>query len=66
MGIKQVEIIKVPYGMMSVLAKSHGTSVQTVYDALNFRSESEKAALIRKDAIENFCGQMMTINKITK
>lgn len=66
MAYKKVKEVRVPYGQMSEIAKHFGITYQAVYNALRFLSESERAAMIRKEAIENYGGQLISVNKKTR
>lgn len=66
MAYKKVEMIKVPYGKMNEIAKHFGVTYQTVYDALHFTTHSERALIIRKEAIENYRGQLVPLYKKTR
>lgn len=65
MAYKSVQQIKVPHGQSLKLAKHFGVTIQTVRNALKFIYESELAASIRKEAIENYGGKKVTLNEKT-
>ena len=51
------EIIKVPANCIADIAKAHGNVTrQTVYNALAYRSFSDTAEHIRKEAVELYGG----------
>ena len=54
--IQKKKIIKVPTNCILQLAKTHGVTRAAVYNALGFRSNSEQASVIRKEALELYGG----------
>lgn len=59
MTIEQQEISQFRFGTVAKLAKTHGVSRQTVYDALKFRNNNERAQAIRNDCIENYGARLV-------
>jgi hypothetical protein len=66
MGYKKVEQVVVPYGQASRIAKHFGVSIQSVRNSLKYIYESDLAAAIRKEAIENYGGKKVILNEITR
>lgn len=54
--LRKKKIISIPRGCVSKLAQDEGCQETMVYNALAFRSESERAQRIRKKALENYGG----------
>lgn len=54
--IQKKKIIKVPTNCILQIAKSHGVTRAAVYNALGYRSNSEQAGVIRKEAMELYGG----------
>lgn len=52
----RIEIISVQPSCIALLMEKHGVAESSVYNALAFRSYSQKAEDIRRDALENFGG----------
>lgn len=50
------EIIKVPVGNVEKMATANSVSRATVYNALNYSSNSEQAKMLRKQALEEYGG----------
>lgn len=50
------KIITVPLGNVQKLAKAHNMAESSVYNALNYSTNSPLAQLIRKEAIELYGG----------
>lgn len=58
--IKKVKKIKVTPENLRKLAKAFGACESGVFNALAYRSNSERAIMIRKQAIENYGGAEVT------
>lgn len=52
------EIIRLPVGNVDKMVTAYGVSRATVYNALNYSSNSEQAKLLRKKALEEYNGAM--------
>lgn len=66
MGFRKQKKIQLPYGMQTKMVKHFGVSPQTINAALTYVTDSELAATIRKEAIENYGGKEITRNKYFK
>lgn len=66
MAFKKVEQVVVPHGQTSKIAKHFGVSVQSVRNSLKHIYESELAAAIRREAIENYGGKKVILNEISR
>lgn len=58
--IKKKKIIKVPVGKVAQIAEDHNCTEVAVYNALAYRSDSQAAQKIRKDALEIYGGIITT------
>lgn len=56
MSVNRLKVIKVPDGMVGKIAKAHGVSECMVYNALAMRTNSQRAQVIRKEAVELYGG----------
>lgn len=56
MNVKKIEAIKIPAKSIAELAKKYGVTMNSVYNALSYRSFSDDAEKIREDAIKNYGG----------
>lgn len=54
--VQKKKIIRVSPNCIPDIAKAYGIRVQTVYNALGFRSNSSMAQKIRKEAMELYGG----------
>lgn len=66
MGFRKLRKIQLPYGMQTKMASHFGVSVQTINSALTYVTDSDMAAAIRKEAIENYGGKEIVRNKYFK
>ena len=57
---KKVNVIIVEPSMRNVLAKVHCSCMSAVYNALAYRSMSDKAEAIRRDALTNYGGKLVS------
>lgn len=56
MQVKKIKIIKVSPEGRKKLAERYGCRMETIYNALGFRSQSKQAEAIRNDAMNEFGG----------
>ncbi len=56
MQTKKIKIIKVPPKAGKKLAERYGCRIETIYNALAFRSQSKQSYEIRNDALKEFGG----------
>ena len=56
MQVKKIKIIKVSLEGRKKLAERYGCRMETIYNALGFRSQSNQAESIRQDALNEFGG----------
>ena len=56
MQVKKIKIIKVSLEGRKKLAERYGCRMETIYNALAFRSQSKQAEEIRQDALNEFGG----------
>ena len=52
----KVKVVKVPNGAVARIAEVHGVTETMVYNALAMRTNSLKAQVIRKEAVELYGG----------
>ena len=57
MAYKKLKKIKVSRSALETLAARFGCTVTNVYNALAYRSNSERAEMIRQDAVLSFGGK---------
>lgn len=55
-GFKKQPAIIVPHGQTTKIANHVGCTIQTVRNALRYKSDTDQAQRIRKEAIENYGG----------
>lgn len=58
--MKRKKVIMVPKGNVQKLAKAHGCSGAAVYDALAFKTETDRAKAIRSEAVKYYGGIQTT------
>lgn len=56
MQVKKIKIIKVSPKMGKKLAERYGCRMETIYNALSFRSQSKQSEDIRQAALNEFGG----------
>lgn len=64
MAVLKQKKIKVSRASLDTLASMFGCTVNKVYNALAYRSNSESAELIRQEALQNYGGKEVTEIKI--